>query len=152
MTTKLELPEDDLIQKFILGLLGFILKWLFLNFPDFYEKSPCKKKKACKNCFDEPEKSRTYLKILRKKHKNFKAILAALGHPKSKIFSVGELWWPTFFRDVAPPPPPATILVLLRPCIYYNFVITTIRFRISQIQALVYKIIFIRYSMKNPQL
>ena len=32
--------------------------------------------------------------MLRKKHKNFKAILAVLGHSKSKIFSVGQPWWP----------------------------------------------------------
>ena len=32
--------------------------------------------------------------MLRKKHKNFKAILAVLGHSKSKILSVGQLWWP----------------------------------------------------------
>ena len=29
---------------------------IFLNFPDFYEKSPCKKKKVRKNCFDQQEK------------------------------------------------------------------------------------------------
>ena len=30
------------------GLHGFILKWTFLNFLDFYEKNPCKKKKVGK--------------------------------------------------------------------------------------------------------
>ena len=58
----------------------FYFELIFLNFPDFYEKSPCKKEKVGKNCFDEQEKSLTYLKMLRKKHKNFKATLAVLGH------------------------------------------------------------------------
>ena len=49
--------------------------------------------------------------MLRKKLKNFKAILAVLGHSKSKTFSFGQPWWPTFFRDLGPP----TILGLLRP-------------------------------------
>ena len=39
---------------------------LNLNFLDFYEK-PRKLIKVCKNCFDEQEKSWTYLKIFRKK-------------------------------------------------------------------------------------
>ena len=46
----------------------------FLNFLDFYEKNPRKKKKIGKNCFDKQEKSRTYLKIFWKNHKSFKAI------------------------------------------------------------------------------
>ena len=71
------------------------------------KKNPCKKKKVGKNCFDEQEKSRTYLKIFRKKHKNFKAIWAVLSHSKPKIFSVGR----HFSETLAP----STILVLLRP-------------------------------------
>ena len=52
-------------------------------------------------------------------HKTFKAIWAVLGHLKPKIFSVGQPWWPTFFRDLAPAPSPScplpNILALLRP-------------------------------------
>ena len=67
------------------------------------KKNPCKKKKVRKNCFDKQEKSRAYLKILQKKHKTAKAILAVLGHSESKIFSVGEPRCPTFFPDLGPP-------------------------------------------------
>ena len=108
MRTVLVLPQNDLMWKFMKGLHGFILNWAFLNFLDFYEKNPCNKKKVGKNCFDEQEKSWTYLKIFRKKHKNFKAIWAVLGHSKLKTFSVGQPWWLTFFED----PPPSTISVL----------------------------------------
>ena len=41
--------------------------------------------------------------MFRKKHKNFKAIWAVLGHSKTKIFSVGQPWRPTFFQDLGPP-------------------------------------------------
>ena len=65
-------------------------------------KNPSIKKKVPKNCFDEQEKSWAYLKIFRKKPKNFKAIWVALGHSKPKIFSVDQPWWPTFFRYFGP--------------------------------------------------
>ena len=41
----------------------------------------------------------------------FQSHLTLLDHSKSKIFSVGLHWWPTFFRDLGPP----TILVLVWP-------------------------------------
>ena len=91
------------IWRFIKGLHGFILSWTFLIFLDVYEKNPRKREKVDKNCFDKQEKSWTYLKIFRKKHKNFKAVWAVLGHSKPKIFSVGQLWWPTFFGDLGLP-------------------------------------------------
>ena len=40
----------------------------FLTFRIFTKKALLKRK-ICKNCFDEQEKSRTYLKMLRKKQK-----------------------------------------------------------------------------------
>ena len=93
--------------KFMEGLNGFILNLTFLNVLDFYEKSPRKKKKTVgKNCFDEQEKPWTYLKIFRKKHKNFKAIWAVLGHSEPKIFSVDQPWWPTFSGDLTTQTPP----------------------------------------------
>ena len=49
--------------------------------------------------------------MFRKKRKNFRAIYDVSGHSKPKTFSVGQPWWPTFFRDLGP----STILVLLRP-------------------------------------
>ena len=107
MTNDFVLTENDFILKFIQGLHGFILNWNFLNFPDFYEKSPCKKKKVRKSCLDEQQKSGTSLKMLWKKHKNLKAILAVLVHLKFKIFFVGQPWWPTSFRDLHPPLPPS---------------------------------------------
>ena len=106
--TVLVLAENELIYKFIQGLNVFILN---RNISEFLWKNPCKKKKVRKNCFDEQEKSWTYLKMFRKKHKSLKAIWAVLGHSKPKIFSVGQPCWPTFFLDLAPTP---TILVLLR--------------------------------------
>ena len=56
VTTVLVLPENDLMQKFIQGLHGFILNLTYLNFLDFYEKIPRKKKKVPINYFDEQEK------------------------------------------------------------------------------------------------
>ena len=106
MTNDFVLTENDFILKFIQGLHGFILNWNFLNFPDFYEKSPCKKKKVRESCLEEQQKSGTYLKMLWKKHKNLKAILAVLGHLKFKTFFVGQPWWLTSFRDLDHPPPP----------------------------------------------
>ena len=124
MRTVLVLRQNDLIWKFMKGPHGFMLNCSFLNFLDVYEKNPCKKNKVSKNRFDEQEKSWTYLKIFRKKHKNFRAILAVLDHLKTKIFSVGQIWWPIFFGDLVPP----TILVLLRCCLGRNkihFLVTT---------------------------
>ena len=66
----------------------------FLNFLIFYEIKPLKKKKIRKNWFDEQENLE-----IRKKRKNFKAIQAALGHSKTKTFSV-------FFENLPLPPPP----------------------------------------------
>ena len=104
MTTESALAEKGLVKNFIYGLHGFILNWIFLNLPDFYEKNLCKKKKVRKNCFDEQEKSRTYLEYIAEKSiKYFKAILAVLGRSKSKIFSVGRPCLPTFFRDLGLP-------------------------------------------------
>ena len=123
MRTVLVLPQNDLIWKFMKGLHSFILNWTFLNFLDFYEKNPCNKKKVGKNCFDKQEKSWTYLKIFQKKHKNFKAIWAVLGHSKPKTFSVGQPWWLTFFFFGDPPSPPYHFTAaLLRPCISKNYV------------------------------
>ena len=67
------------------------------------KKNLCKKKKVGKNYFDEQEKSWTYLKIFRKKHKHFKAIWAILANSKPKIFSVSQPWWLKFFGDLGPP-------------------------------------------------
>ena len=69
----------------------------------FIKKNP--QKKVRKNCFDEQEKSRGHLKILRE---NFK-------QSKSKIFSIGQPLQPTFF-PVFPLPPSnyfsvATVLI-----------------------------------------
>ena len=115
-TNRISTPENDLIYKFIQGLYGFILNLTFLNFLDFYKKNPSKNKKIHKSCFDKQRKSWTYLKkMCWKKYKTFKAIWAVLGHSKTKIFSVGQPWWPVFFQDLLLPLPP-TVLVLLRPC------------------------------------
>ena len=46
MATTLLLPENDLIFKFMQGLHGFILNWIFLDFLDFFEENPGKKKKV----------------------------------------------------------------------------------------------------------
>ena len=81
------------------SLHGFILNWTVLNFLDFYENVPCKKKKVRKNCFDKQEKPWTYLEIFRNKPKNFKVIWAVSGHSKPKIFYVGR----HFFETLAPP-------------------------------------------------
>ena len=56
------------------------------------KKNPYEKKKISKFFFDEQEKSKTYLKIPRKKCKNFKAMSATLSHTKPKIFCVGKPW------------------------------------------------------------
>ena len=40
--------------------------------------------------------------MFRKKWKNFKAILAILGHSKPKIVSVSQPWWPIFFETLFP--------------------------------------------------
>ena len=40
MTTVSVLPENDLIYKFMQGLHGFMLNWIFLDFLDFFEKNP----------------------------------------------------------------------------------------------------------------
>ena len=107
MRTVLVLPQIDLIWKFMKGLHGFILNWTFLNFMDFYEKKkPLQKEKSWEKLFRRTRKSWTYLKIFRKKQKNFKAIWAVLGHSKPKIFSIGQPWWLTFFGDLAPTPTP----------------------------------------------
>ena len=50
MTTVLLLIEYKLILKFTQGLHGFILNSDFLNFLQFNNKKPCKKKKGYKNC------------------------------------------------------------------------------------------------------
>ena len=55
MRTVLELLQNDLIWKFVKGLHGFILNGTFLNFLDFYEKNPGKKKKISKNYFDKQQ-------------------------------------------------------------------------------------------------
>ena len=117
MTTVLVLPGKDLIWKFIKSLHSLILNSTFLNFLNCYEKSSCKKEKVGKNYFYKQEKSWTYLKMFRKKHKNFKAIWAVLGNSKPKTSSVRQPWWQTFSRDLYPPPThtPLTISVLLRP-------------------------------------
>ena len=65
----------------------------------FLSKNPSKNKKVHKNCFDKQEKSSTYLKMFWKKQKKFKAIWAVLGNSETKIFSVGQPWWPTFFQE-----------------------------------------------------
>ena len=108
---------------FIKGLNVFILN---RNISEFLRKNLCKKKKVCKNCFDKREKSWTYLKMFRKKHKSLKAIWAVLACSKPKIFSVSQPWWPTFFQDLGPP----TISVLLRPWFPGNiaFLLTVIVF------------------------
>ena len=112
-------------------LHGFILHRNFLNFLDFYEKNLCKQKKVRKNCFNEQEKSITYLKMLLKKHKNFKVILAVLVRSKFKTFSVSQPWWPTLFRDLPPLP---TNLVLLHftsmGCFYPKY----IRFELKNVE------------------
>ena len=55
--------------------------------------------------------------MFRKKNIKFwKPFEPYLGHLKPKIFSVGQPWWPTFFRDLTPlplPPTPSTILMPL---------------------------------------
>ena len=100
--TVLVLAENELIYKFIQGLNVFILN---RNISEFLWKNPCKKKKVRKNCFDEQEKSWTYLKMFRKKHKNLKTIWAVLGHSKPKIFktlAVADIfsrpWPPNYFN------------------------------------------------------
>ena len=65
----------------------------------FLSKNPSKNKKVHKNCFDKQEKSSTYLKMFWKKQKKFKAIWAVLGNSETKIFSVGQPGWPTFFQE-----------------------------------------------------
>ena len=57
MRPVLVLPQNDLIWKFMIGLDGFILNWIFLNFLYFYEKKAIVEEKICKNCFDKQEKS-----------------------------------------------------------------------------------------------
>ena len=39
--------------------------------------------------------------MLRKKQKSSKAIWVVLGHSETKISSVGQPWWATFFQDLA---------------------------------------------------
>ena len=65
----------------------------------FLSKNPSKNKKVHKNYFDKQKKSSTYLKMFWKKQKKFKAIWAVLGNSETKIFSVGQPWWPTFFQE-----------------------------------------------------
>ena len=74
----------------------------FLNFWIFMKKYPCKKNKIRKNCFDKQEKFWTYLKMFRKKRKDFKANWVVLAHSKPKFFSAGKPWWSTFIWDYAP--------------------------------------------------
>ena len=73
------------------------------KFSEFFWKNPCKKKRFANFFFYKREKSQTCLKIIRKKHKNLKVIWAVLGHSKPNIFSVGQLWCPTFCKDLDSP-------------------------------------------------
>ena len=97
MTTVLVLPENIFNIEVYSRSTYFHFKLnLKLNFLDFYEKNPCKKKKVRINYFDEQEKPWIFFKIFQKKNKNFKAICVVLDYSKTS--------------------PPPTILVLLRPC------------------------------------
>ena len=75
------------------------MNWTFLIFLDFYEKKPCKKFFS-QNCFDKQEKSWIYLKMFQKKTQKFQSHLSRFR--SFRIFSVGQPWWPTFFRDEIP--------------------------------------------------
>ena len=77
------------------------MKWTFLNFLGFYEKKPLQKGKGSQKLLRQTKKPWTYLKMLWKRNKNFKAIWVVLGHLKLKIFFVGQPW-STFFRDLGP--------------------------------------------------
>ena len=63
--------------------------------------TPCEKKKARKNCFDEQEKLWTFLKMFRKK--SFQSHLSRFRPFKPKSFSVSQPWLSTFFRDLGYP-------------------------------------------------
>ena len=81
------------------GTGSFLLFWIF------EKKKPLQKEEGSQKLFGKQEKSWKNLKVLRKKHKNFKAIWAVLGHSKPNFIRQ------TIFWDLGPPP---TILVLLR--------------------------------------
>ena len=71
-----------------------------LNFLDFYEKAHVKRKRPAKIILAKKKNPENILKCSGKKHKNFKATWAVLGHSKPKTFSVGQPWWVKFFRDL----------------------------------------------------
>ena len=48
-------------------------------------------------------KARKILNIFKNVPEKNTKISAVLGHSEFKIFSVGQPWWPTFFRDVGTP-------------------------------------------------
>ena len=73
------------------GTGSFLLFWIL------EKKKPLQKEKGSQKLFGKQEKSWKNLKVLRKKHKNFKAIWAVLGHSKPKILSVRQ-----FFETLVP--------------------------------------------------
>ena len=103
MTIVLVLPENDLIQKFIQDIRGFILNWTFLKFLDFCEKIPLQKEQDSQKLFWRARKILNIFKNVPEKRKNFKAIWVVLADSKPKLFSVGQPWWPTFFWDLGHP-------------------------------------------------
>ena len=72
------------------------------KFPEFLWKNPCKKKRFA-NFFLRTRKILNMLKNNSEKAQKFKVIWAVLGHSKLKTFSVGQLWCPTFCKDLDSP-------------------------------------------------
>ena len=74
----------------------------FLTFKIFLKKTFVKKKKFTKIVLNYNKKAKHILKCSRKKvFSHFKAILAVLGHSKTKIFSVGQHGKTQFFEALA---------------------------------------------------
>ena len=97
--TVLVLAENELIQKFIQGLIVFGINWKV--FWIFIKMNSCIKKKVCKMIFCQRRK---VLNIFQNKsEKAQKVIWFVLDDSKTKILSVGQSWWPTFFQDFGSP-------------------------------------------------
>ena len=101
-TSWIDTSWNDLIQKFVQDIHGFIFNWTFLKFLDFYEKIALYKEQDLQKLFWRTRKILNIFKNVPERRKNFKAIWVVLAHSKPKTFSVGQPWWPTFFWEFGP--------------------------------------------------
>ena len=95
-------------------MLIHVHKSILEQFFEFWKK-PLLKEKGSQEFLDEQKKPWTYLKMFRKKNKNFKVVWAVLGHSKLKIL-FGQPWkvfqhfGPGIFLLPATPRTPITVI------------------------------------------